>query len=128
MPPLPRGCTPPPPSARAQPPERAPRPASAPEPNPGPNPNQGNTIREFSFLENPRAAALKASTASTALVAGAGAAAELKRLVASYADTKVLPHRGTSCLCPVGVHPLLHIVTASVAYLCNFAEAKGQQQ
>jgi hypothetical protein len=26
----------------------------------------------------------------------------------------VLPHRGTSCLCPVGVHPLLHIVTASV--------------
>ena len=50
----------------------------------------GNTIREFSFLGNPRAAALKASTASTALVAGAGAAAELKRLVASYAETKVL--------------------------------------
>ena len=50
----------------------------------------GNTIREFSFLSNPRAAALKTSTASTALVAGAGAAAELKRLVASYAETKVL--------------------------------------
>ena len=50
----------------------------------------GNTVREFSFLSNPRAAALKASTASTALVAGAGAAAELKRLVVSYAETKVL--------------------------------------
>ena len=63
---------------------------------PWPNPNQGNTIREFSFLENPRAAALKASTASTTLVAGAGAAAELKRLVASYAETKVRPHRDTA--------------------------------
>ena len=50
----------------------------------------GNTIREFSFLDNPRAAALKASTASTALVASSGAAAELKRLVANYGETKVL--------------------------------------
>ena len=85
-----------PPPRRPRPPTRVPIPAPTPEPNPGPNPNQGNTIREFSFLENPRAAALKASTASTTLVAGAGAAAELKRLVASYAETKVRPHRDTA--------------------------------
>ena len=84
------------PPRRPRPPTRVPTPAPTPEPNPGPNPNQGNTIREFSFLENPRAAALKASTASTTLVAGAGAAAELKRLVASYAETKVRPHRVTA--------------------------------
>ena len=102
IPPLPRGCMPTPPSARAHPPEcpswpQLPSPTLGPTPSLDPPPtNQGNTIREFSFLENPRAAALKASTASTALIAGAGAAVELKRLVASYAETKVLPHRVTA--------------------------------
>ena len=94
IPPLPVAACPPPPAPA--PTHQSAHPGPKSRAQPWPNPNQGNTIREFSFLENPRAAALKASTASTTLVAGAGAAAELKRLVASYAETKVRPHRDTA--------------------------------
>ena len=55
--------------------------------HPSPQPTQ---VREFSFLANPRAAALQASTAKTALAASASSAVELKRLVADYGATKVL--------------------------------------
>ena len=82
-----------PPRPQLPSPSPEPSPGPEPEPEPGPDLFQGNTVREFSFLDNPRAAALKASTASTALVADAGAAGEITRLVASYAQTKVLPHR-----------------------------------
>ena len=93
-PPPKAGCPPEcPPRPQLPSPTPEPSPGPEPEPEPGPDLAQGNTVREFSFLDNPRAAALKASTASTALVADAGAAGEITRLVASYAQTKVLPHR-----------------------------------
>ena len=66
------------------------------------------SIREFSFLSNPRAAGLKSSTAKTALAAGASAATELKRLVTDYGQTKVLHITNK----PIGACPALAGATA----------------